>query len=455
MHTYIPIASPIYIHTYIHTYVCIYGQGAAPAEADLVFDSDLQSRDDFARLADHAWPHHHTLDEAKDKRVWQGDSDKAPPSFCKSFEELACEEDAALKNLLLASEENRDDPDRKFQRGEISYSELQEAVFGTKSLEASHFHNSAVRYASGRKGVEGVGGQECVAARVHLDILTSQCYSIRVDGVRIASGNQFELAAELVRALVPSQRRGVRGTRIAVKSPAGGQEPAPALYVNSHEILGLHTPLGHYCDAVGKAVWVEFDTAAKDPTLTQESVKALAYYGERVGEEEEEEDSTVHSLCSVEQGRVAVFRWVHHNQGKHIVCDILHRIKQCFKAQAVGVVLVCPEIAELTDHQASEEHLCNAGSIDAAARIVFGKNFGKENHDNNLREFDKPVDIPVWLVSRFVGDCIGAGDEVLMKKWAHTRLVAQGNVTKYQDKYVDTYKPNAADEGNLVVGSTV
>ena len=111
--------------------------GKAPAEADLVFQEGAQSCDDFARLADLAWPHHHTLDEAKDKRVWQGDSDKAPPSFCKSFEELACEEDAALKNLLLASEENRDDPDRKFQRGEISYSELQEAVFGTKSLEAT------------------------------------------------------------------------------------------------------------------------------------------------------------------------------------------------------------------------------------------------------------------------------------------------------------------------------
>jgi hypothetical protein len=273
---------------------------------------------------------------------------------------------------------------------------------------------------------------------VHLDILTSQCYSLRVDGVRVASGNQFELAAQLHLALV-------RGTRIAVKSPAGGHEPAPALYVNDSPIHGLHTPLGHLCDAVGKAVWVEFDSSANNPTLTQESVEALAY----------SYDSTVHSLCSVEPGRVAVFRWIHHKKGKHIVQDILHRITQCFKAQAVGVVLVCPEIAELTEHQASDQHLCNAGSIDAAARIVFGHKFGEENHDNNLREWDKPVEIPVYLVSRFVGGCIGAGDEVLMKKWAHPRLVAQGNVIKYQDKYVDTYRPMAADKDNLVVGSKV
>jgi len=89
----------------------------APAEADLVFQEGAQSCDDFARLADLAWPHHQTLDEAKDKGVWQGHSDRALQSS--------------------ASEEDADDLDRKFQKHEISYSGLQEAVFGTKSLEAT------------------------------------------------------------------------------------------------------------------------------------------------------------------------------------------------------------------------------------------------------------------------------------------------------------------------------
>ena len=61
--------------------------GKAPAEADLVFQEDAQSCDAFARLAD--------------------------------------------------SEEDADDLDRKFQKHEISYSGLEEAVLGTKSLEAA------------------------------------------------------------------------------------------------------------------------------------------------------------------------------------------------------------------------------------------------------------------------------------------------------------------------------
>ena len=92
------------------------GKGAAPAEADLVFE-DAQSRDDFARLADLAWPHHHTLDEARDKGVWQGDSNKAIQSS--------------------VSEEGANDMESKFQKHEISYLELQDAVFGIKSLEAT------------------------------------------------------------------------------------------------------------------------------------------------------------------------------------------------------------------------------------------------------------------------------------------------------------------------------
>ena len=114
----------------------------------------------------------------------------------------------------------------------------------------------------------------------------------------------------------------------------------------------------------------------------------------------------------------------------------LHRIHQCFKALASAVILVCPALPELA---AAEDE------TDAAARMLFGANFGEVHHNNNIHSADKLPPIPVWLVSNTMGKCIGGGEEVQIKKWAHSLLVAQGTVTKFQDIFVDKYSPHAVE----------
>ena len=231
----------------------------------------------------------------------------------------------------------------------------------------------------------------CTASRVQLDILNGQCYHINVDGCPVAHGNQYELSAELARSMT-------LGTQIAVKSQAGGLPARPALYVNTVQLDALCTPLGSLYDVAAPLMWLDF-TAAHHHHI--ENTQALS-------------------------GKVVVFELQDHRHAHPRIVHALQIIEKCFVQLAVGIIIV-------HHHSRSQEDL------DSAARYLFGQNFGQPDHKNNMQVSDKAKNLPVLLVTSQTGKTLSNGDHVVIKKWAHSLVLAQGRVTHFEESFHDKY----------------
>lgn len=50
------------------------------------------------------------------------------------------------------------------------------------------------------------------------------------------------------------------------------------------------------------------------------------------------------------------------------------------------------------------------------------------------------------LVTHELGQTLRNGDNVIVKRWAHDRCIADGAVESYQETYVDTYVPKHMEQ---------